>query len=163
MKKNTNKMKKLLLKLWSWIMKKLKKLDDKVDKLLPIASNFVQFVKKAIEHKDFDMITTGLKKLIPGTSDDFVIDEIVSLARIYIPKIALQLEIVTTISDVDDPREQLIAIFEKLENVSGEKWEKFCSQLGQQVLYDMSDGIITWGEAGVYLELYYKNYIQKQY
>lgn len=143
-------------------MKSAKKLDGTVDKLLPIVSNVVQGVKKAIEYKNFDMIVSVVKKLFPGGADDLIIDKAVSLARLYLPKIALQLQIVTTIADAEDPREQLIEIFEELQNVSDEKWEKFCTQLAQHILIDMADNKITWGEAGVYVELYYKTYILKQ-
>jgi hypothetical protein len=140
----------------------MKKLDTKVDKLLPIVSNVVQGVKKAIEYKNFDMIVSVVKNIIPGTADDLIIDKVVGLVREHLPKIALQLQIVTSIADTEEPREQLIKIFAELQNVSDETWAKFCSQLAQQLLIDMADNKITWGEAGVYMELYYKTYIKNK-
>lgn len=154
-------MKKLLLKLWAWIMRSVRNLDARIDILLPIVSNVVQGVKKAIEYKDFDMIVSVVKSIIPGTADDLIIDKAVALVRKHLPEIALQLQIVTAIADTEEPREQLIKIFAELQNVSDEIWQKFCSQLAQQLLIDMIDNKITWGEAGVYVELYYKTYIKK--
>lgn len=152
---------KIFKKVWAWIEGLWNDLDHQIEKLLPVATNVVQAVKTAIENKNFDMVTTVIKNLIPGQTDDVIIDKAVELARKHIPQLAIQLEIYNVIADISDPREQLIAVFEKLQTASGEKWQKFCTQLAQQVLVDMSDGKITWGEAGVYVELYYKTYIKK--
>lgn len=154
-------MKKFLLKLWSLILNLVNKLDIKVEQYLPVATNVVEAVKKAIANPAFDITTSVVKKLIPGKTDDVIIDKAVVLARAYIPKIALQLEIIEFITINDDPREQLLEVFSKLQNVSTETWQKFCSQLAQQIVIDMADNKISWGEAGVYVELYYKTYIKK--
>lgn len=155
-------MKKLLLKLWSFILKMISKIDDKVDELIPVATHVVEAVKKAVENPAFDITTQVVKNLIPGKTDDVIIDKAVLIARKYIPEISLRLQIIDQISDVEDPREQLIEIFGKLQDVSSQTWQKFCSQLAQQITIDMADGKITWGEAGVYVELYYLTYLKEK-
>jgi hypothetical protein len=154
-------MKRILLKLWSFILRMTNKIDGAVEKIIPVATNVVQAIKLAVENPLFEITTTVVKNIIPGQTDDIIIDRAVVLARLYIPRIALQLNIINSITDIEDPREQLQIIFAKLQNVKGEKWQKFCSQLAQQIVIDMADGKITWGEAGVYVELYYKTYIKK--
>jgi len=153
-------MKKILLRLWNFIMKIANKTSEEVKRLIPIATNVVQVVKVVMDNPAFDISAEVLKKLIPGEMDDMIIDRAVFLAKKYIPKIALQLEIINAITE--NPNADLKVVFAKLQHSSPEKWQKFCSQLAQQVLIDMSDDKITWGEAGVYVELYYRTYIQKQ-
>jgi len=154
-------MKKLLLKLWYWIMKLTKGLDKAIDRLVPIASAVVEGVKKGIEHGSIDIVADVVTRLIPGEFDDVIIDNAIVLGRKYIPVIALQLNIVSNISVIEEPREQLIAVFAKLQHAEGEVWQKFCSQLAQQLLIDMADNKITWGEAGMYVELYYKTFVKE--
>jgi len=142
-------------------MKMLRKLDKKVESLIPIASNVVQAIKVVMENGKLDMMATVLKQLIPGVKDDLIINSAVALAKKYVPVIALRLEIITSITNIEDPELQLIEIFGKLQDTSKVKWQMFCSQLAQQIVIDMADEKITWGEAGVYLELYYKTVIKK--
>lgn len=155
-------MKKLLLKLWYWVMKLLKGLDKAVDRLVPIASAVVEGVKKGIETGSIDIIGEVVKTIIPGDFDDFIINKAIALARKHIPTISMQLNI---IANIEDPEKQLIALFAKLKYTEGELWQKFCTQLAQQILVDLSNtddtpNEITWGESGVYVELYYKTFIQ---
>ena len=146
-------------------MKFIKGLDKAVEKLIPIATAVVEGVKKGIENGSVDIIAEVVKTVIPGEFDDFIINKAVAIARKHIPTIALQLNIVTEITNIEDPQEQLIAIFAKLQHTEGELWQKFCTQLAQQILVDLANdddtpNEITWGEAGVYVELYYKTFIQ---
>ena len=154
-------MKKLLLKLWGLILRMIHNIDNQVDKLIPVATSVVEGVKKAINNPAFDFGAAIVKSLIPGTKDDILIDKGIAIAREFIPKLALQLGIITAISEVEDPREQLLEIFGRLQNVSDKTWQMFCTQLAQQIVVDMADGKITWGEAGVYVELYYQTYLKK--
>ena len=153
-------MKKLLLKLWNFIMSMTNKLDNEVEKLIPVATNIVQAVKKAIENPAFEITAMVVKNLIPGSTDDVIIDKAIYLTKQNLPKIALQLEIIDSVTKFKNPEEQLLFIFKELNNVSSVKWQKFCSQLAQQIVIDMADEKISWGEAGVYVEMYYKTYIK---
>lgn len=158
-------MKKLLLKSWLFIMKKIHKLNADVDRLLPVASNVVEAVKSVLANPAFGFAAEIVKRLIPGAVDDMVIDRAIQLGNLYIPRIALQLKIVNDLTGIADPNDQLIEVFKHLESVSNHTWEKFCTQLAQQVLIDLAVNddtpkVITWGEAGVYVELYYKAYLK---
>lgn len=147
-------------KVWIWFKKLWSKLDDLSDKLIPLASAVVEGAKKAIEYKDFNMIVTVVKSLTPDVADA-VIDKAVELAKKYIPKIALQLEVIESLSDIEDVEEQMIAVFKKLEDISDEKWQRFCTGLAQEILVALADGKITWGEAGGFVEYYYRNYLKE--
>lgn len=159
-------MKKLLLKFWYFLMKMIRKLDKTVEKLIPIVSNGVEALKVVIENGKIDEWATILKSLIPGIKDDLIIDTVVALSKKYIPEISLQLKIITSITNIDNPEQQLIEIFGKLQNASDTQRQMFFSQLAQQIVVDMAQtddtpNKITWGESGVYLELYYQTVIKK--
>jgi hypothetical protein len=152
----------MLKKVWKWIKGLVRKADDLVEKALPVATAVVEGVKKAIDSGLFDAVSATVKSLIPGTADDVLIDKAVSIAKKQVPKLALQLQIVSGIAGIEDENEQMKAIFKALGESSGVEWQKFCTGLAQEVLIALADDKITWGEAGGLVEYYYRNYINKQ-
>ena len=155
-------MKKLLLKLWNFIMSMTNKLDNEVEKLIPVATNIVQAVKKAIENDQILIVLEVIKFTIPGNIDDKIIDKALELTRKYIPKIALQLQIINSITEIEDTNEQMIAVINVLKNASKEEQSKYWHELAKQILYALADGKVTWGESASIVEYHYKNYIKKQ-
>jgi|GEM_PF-1396790 len=159
-------MKKFFRKIWSWIKKMWKKVNDIADEYVPIAVNVVEAVKKAIESKKFSVIVTIIETFTPKATDE-IIDTIIALLKKYIPKISLQLQIIEAITDEEDPVKQIELIFQKIgEGITDEQWQKFCTGLAQEVLYTLakdSDGgsKITWAEAGTLIEYYYQNYVNQ--
>ncbi len=146
-------------------MKLLKGVDKVIGRLIPIATAVVEAVKELIETGNIDMIASVIKSLIPGEIDDLIIDKAVDFAKKNIVDVALRLNIVSGLADIKDQKEQLIAVFAELQKTEGLQWEQFCTQLAQQVLIDMAEDDdtpleITWGEAGVYVELYYKTFLK---
>lgn len=153
-------MKKIFGKVWSWFSGLWKKADNVVDKIIPVAVNVVQGVKKAIDTGNLDIVAEIAKKLIPGTVDDVIIDKAVEIAKKNIPRIAIQLDIIKNISEIEGTPEQMKEALLALKNVFGEKWEKFCTGLAQEILVVLSDGKVTWAEAAILSKRYYDEYVK---
>lgn len=148
-------------KVWKWIGGLFGKIEKKVEELIPVATNVVEGIKRVFEN---DQILTALewvKFVIPGDTDDKIIDKTLELLKRYIPKIALQLEIINSITDIEDQNEQMIAVLDVLKNASKEEQSKYWHELAKQVLYALSDNKITWGEAASLVEYDYRNRIKK--
>lgn len=153
-------MKKLFIKVWSWFSGLWKKTDNVVDKIIPVAVNVVQGVKKAIDTGNLDIVAEVAKKLIPGTVDDVIIDKAVEIAKKNIPRIAIQLDIIKNISEIEGTPEQMKEALFALKNVFGEKWEKFCTGMAQEIVVVMSDGDITTSEAWTLTKRYYDDFVK---
>src|SRR6056297_3053881 len=97
-------------KVWKWIENLFSTIEKKVEKLVPVATNIVQGVKKAIEDNRTEYVLEVVKFSIPGDTDDKIIDKAMKLAREYVPKIALQLQIINSITDLDDVNDQMVAV-----------------------------------------------------
>lgn len=152
-------MNKIFKKLFRWVNELIDKFDNKIDKLIPVAVNVVQAVKKAIESETFDIVKEIVKSLVPSTAD-FVIDKAVEIAKQNIPKLAIQLEIIKSISNIDNNTEQLQEALIALKDVFGIKWETFCTGLAQEILVVLSDGKVTWAEAAILSKRYYDEYVK---
>ena len=148
-------------KVWRWIENLFSTIEKKVEKLVPVATNIVQGVKKAIEDNRTEYVLEVVKFSIPGDTDDKIIDKAMKLAREYVPKIALQLQIINSITDLDDVNDQMVAVVEIVKQISPEEQSKYWHELAKQILYALADNKITWGEAGAIVEYHYKNYIKQ--
>jgi len=148
-------------KVWKWIENLFSTIEKKVEKLVPVATNIVQGVKKAIEDNRTEYVLEVVKFSIPGDTDDKIIDKAMKLAREYVPKIALQLQIINSITDLDDVNDQMVAVVEIVKQISPEEQSKYWHELAKQILYALADNKITWGEAGAIVEYHYKNYIKQ--
>jgi len=148
-------------KVWKWIENLFSTIEKKVEKLVPVATNIVQGVKKAIEDNRTEYVLEVVKFSIPGDTDDKIIDKAMKLAREYVPKIALQLQIINSITDLDDVNDQMVAVVDIVKQISPEEQSKYWHELAKQILYALADNKITWGEAGAIVEYHYKNYIKQ--
>jgi len=155
-------MKNLFKKIWQWIEGIFSKMEGTVEKFMPVATNIVEGVKKAIENDQILIVLEVIKFTIPGNIDDKIIDKALELTRKYIPKIALQLQIINSITEIEDTNEQMIAVINVLKNASKEEQSKYWHELAKQILYALADGKVTWGESASIVEYHYKNYIKKQ-
>ena len=149
-------------KVWKWIGDLFGKIEKKVEELIPIATNVVEGVKRAIENDQILTVIEWVKFAIPGDTDDKIIDKVLELTKEYIPKIALQLQIINSITDIEDKDKQMIAVLDVLKNASKKKKAQYWHELAKQVLYALSDDKITWGEAASFVEYDYRNRILKQ-
>lgn len=154
-------MKKIFGKISDWVGQLTKKIYKIVDKSIPVAVDVVQWVKKAIDSGEFQTVANIAKSVIPGTYDDVFIDKAVKIAEKEIPKLAIKLEIVEKVSDIEetDPtklKESLIA----LKSVFGDKWEQFCTGLASEIIVKLSNKTRTHIEAWKLAKEYYDKYVK---
>jgi len=155
-------MKNLFKRIWVWIEGIFSIVENKVEALVPVATNIVVCVKKAIEDNRTEYVLEVIKFTIPGDTDDKIIDKAMKLAKKYVPKIALQLQIIKSVTELENVNDQMVAVVDIVKQVSPEEQSKYWHELAKQVLYALADHKITWGEAGAIVEYHYKNYIKKQ-
>lgn len=138
------------------IKKFFSRADKLKDKLLPIAVNVVQAIKKAIESGTVEFVADIVKTLIPGTADDVVIDKAVKFAKERVPHLCIQLEILNIANSSPDVESAL----EALKLTYGDKWEQFTSGLAGELMEMLSDGKIDREEAKYLAKEYYDKYIK---
>ena len=156
---------KALKQFGSWLKVTLLKLTNATEKVLdkyvPIAVKVTNALKEAMDSGKVDSIAAIVKIPLPAAGDA-VVDTIVVLYEKWIPKIAMAAGIIESIIDVEDPKEQLRMVFEKIAaGIPEDQRQKFLSQITTQVAYDLSaeddtPGKITWGEVAAYVEITYK-------
>lgn len=153
-------MKNLLLKIWSFIEGLFSKLDKEVEKLIPVATNIVEGVKQVVESETTESVLQVIKFIIPGDTDDKIIDKAMKIAQEYIPKIAYQLNIIESITDIEDVNEQMIAVVNVLKHSNDDTKSDYWHELAAFTLKQLADGRLTLGEAGSIVEYHYQNYIK---
>lgn len=153
-------MKKFLSKIWTFIEGLFSKAEKEVEKYVPIAVNIVEGVKRTIESRTFKSVVEIVKFAIPGDADDKIIEKVLAVAGEYIPKIADQLNIIESITDIEDVNDQMIAVVHALKSVDGDTQNDYWHELAAFVLKKLADGKITLGEAGAIAEYHYQNYVK---
>lgn len=151
---------KIFKKIWQFVIEIFASLESKVEKMTPIATNIVEGVKKALENPTVTSVIEVIKFTIPGDTDDKIINKALELAREYVPKIALRLEIINSITGIEDINDQMIAVVNALKNANDEQKSDYWHELATFILRKLADGKITLGEAGAICEYHYRNYIK---
>jgi len=159
-KKEKIKMKKFLQKIWAFVVGMFSKLEQEVEKYVPVATNIVEAVKKVVESQTTGAVLEVIKFTIPGDTDDKIIDKAMELAKEYIPKIAKQLGIIDAITDIEDVNEQMIAVVNVLKEVNDDTKSDYWHELATFILKQFADGKLTLGEAGAIVEYHYQNYVK---
>jgi hypothetical protein len=151
---------KLLRKIWRFIENLFSRVEEEVERYVPIAVNIVEGVKRTVESDQFISVTEIVKFAIPGDTDDKIIDKVLEITKKYISKIALQLRIVESITDIEDVNEQMIAVVNALKNANDEQKNDYWHELSAFILRKLADGKISLGEAGSIAEYHYQNYVK---
>lgn len=138
--------------LWQSIKTLFDKVEDEVKKDVVISISVVQRVKAVIDSPVADVVTA----LIPGSADDNVKE----MLRIWLPKVLLELSLVESVSNIEDPNAQLQTILEKLKLSSDEVKNAFYHSLASLVLQKLSDGKLSWSDAVAIAEYYYQNHVK---
>lgn len=153
-------MKKLINKIWQAVRSLYDRLAGKTKKYVPIAIKIVEGVKKVMDTPVDDVILTIVKGAIPGTADDVMIDKIKATVEKWLPKILLELKLVDSIANIEDPNLQLKAILAQLKLSSDETQAIVYHGLASLILEKLSDGELSWSDSVAIAEYYYQN-IQK--
>ncbi len=152
-------MNKLLAKIWRAVHLAYHKIVEETRQWVPIAVNVVEGIKVVMDTPVDDVVLSIVKLAIPGGADDVVIDKIKSTVEQWLPKILLELKLVDGIANIDDPNEQLKAILAQLKLSSDETKNIIYSGLASVILEKLSDGKLSWSDAGAISEYYYKNVV----
>jgi len=151
-------MKKFLKKIWSAIRSLYESIVGNTRKYVPIAINIVEAIKSVMDTPVDDVIAEILKRAIPGTADDILIDKVKSVVEKWLPKILLELRLVESISGIEDENEQLQAVLAQLKLSSEETQNILYHGLASLILEKLSDGELSWSDAVAISEYYYINF-----
>lgn len=155
------KIRKFLKKVGNFIAELWSKADVIVEKVTPIAIKVVEQIKGVNESATGDIIEMVITKAIPGKADDVLIEQIRLRLKEYLPIALKSLNISQSIADIDEPNEQLKAIIVAI-NISPEQAKNtFYHGLCTMIVDNLSDGRLTWAEAGQIAEYYYSNIYKK--
>jgi hypothetical protein len=151
-------MKKFLKKIWEAVKVVYEKLVGTTQKLVPVAINVVEGIKKVMDSPVDDIILGIIAAAIPGDADDKLIEKISLTVQKWIPKILLELKLVDSIAHITDPNEQLKAILAQLKLSSSETQNIIYHGMASLILEKLSDGKISWTDAVAISEYYYTNF-----
>lgn len=154
-------MKKAFKKFVKWLKRTYVKLSVISKKYIDIAVNVVEAIKKIQDSPVDDIILFLVKMAIPGDADDKLINRVSDTLKEWIPKILLDLRIIDSIANIEDPNEQLKAVLAELKFSSVEAENVFYHSLAALIMEKLSDGKITWSEAVRISEYYYQHVIKK--
>lgn len=155
------KLKIFLAQIWSFISSLWKKATDEIKQITPIAVGAVNVLKTVNESFVGDIVETVIAALIPGKVDDIIIQNIRIKLRIILPKVIVKLNIANSISQIQDPNEQLKAIVVAINMSSDETKNIYYHSLSVLILQSLSDGKLTWSESVQIAEFYYTNIYKK--
>ena len=145
----------IFTKMWAFISKLWKSLDEETKTLAPVAISVVQAIKNVMDGPIDDILLYVLKQAIPGNADDVLIDKINSTIKEWLPKILTDLNIANSIANIEDPNDQLQAILDALKLSSNETQNIFFHGFGSLILEKLSDGKLSWSDATAITEYYY--------
>ncbi len=155
------KIKNFLSKIWMFILNLWNAADKIIDQYTPIAIKVVEEIKKINESTTGDIIEVILTRVIPGSADDAAIRVLRDKLRAILPRLLLQLNIVSSIGQIEDPNEQLRAVIATINMSADETRNAYYHVLCSLVLEALTDGKITWSEAVHISEYYYTKLYKK--
>lgn len=155
------KIKLFLTQIWVFLSSLWTKASDEVKKITPIAIGAVNALKGINDSFAGDIIETVLSAIIPGKVDDIVIHNVRVKLKEILPKVIKQLNIANSISNIQDPNEQLKAIVVAINMSSDETKNIYYHSLSVLILQSLADGKLTWSESVQIAEFYYTKIYKK--
>lgn len=123
--------------------------------IIPVAVDIAEGIKKAINHPAEDVISEIIKGIIPGKTDDIIIDKVRKLISENIVGVITSLKMVESIATIKDPNKQLKAILASIKFSSKDEANEFYAKLAASVAEKLSDGRLTIKEAYELTQEYY--------
>lgn len=150
---------KFFQKILNFVKKAFGALKNETKEYLPIAIKAVEALKKVMNSPVDDIILTVVGIVIPGIPSDKV-NIIKDKIEAALPKILLEMNLVNSITNIEDTNAQLQAILNALKvSTDDTKAEKYHT-LASKLLVILSDGKVSWGEAVMFTEWYYQTYVK---
>jgi len=132
-------------------------LKKETKRMVPIAINVVEGIKKVMDGPVDDIVLAVVKNAIHGSADDLLIDKVQAVVKEWLPKILLELKMVEGIAGIEDQNEQLQAILAQFKLSSDESKNIFYHGFCSLILEKLSDGKIDWSDSILISEYYFKN------
>lgn len=149
-------MKKLLQKVWSWVRGVYEKVMGTSTKLVPVAIRVVEGLKRAMEGNVDDVVAFIIKRAIKGEADDLIIDKVKKMVEDWLPKIALELNIINSINGIEDKNDQLKAILDEIKKLDQKgQWITWHSY-AVMIIDLLADGEWSWSDSVVLAEAVFK-------
>ena len=146
-------------KIWEKIKSIFQSARAEVERLAPTAVDIVQAIKSFVDSPIDDLILDIVKKAIPGTADDALIDKAIVTLKTWLPIWLRRLELIENISKIKDVNEQMKAILAAFEVVPTNVKATFYKEFAGLVLEKLSDGKLSRSEC---IELAQKVYNNRQ-
>ena len=155
------KIKIILLKVKAFVLTIYDKADELVERIVPVAINVVEEIKKINETTTGDIIELIITKAIKGEADDLIIRNLRVKLKEKLPEVIEVMRLALNIAKVDDKNLQAKMVLDAInfspEQVKNAHYHTFCSMLIESV----SDGKLTWGESVILAQYVYDNIYQK--
>lgn len=149
-------MKQFLKKIWAKAVEFFTGSEEKAKKFTVTAIKVTNAVKSFIDSPLCDIAAFGLKKAIPGTADDVIIDAILTKAEEGLPKLIAQETIVLGLLENSTLEEKANFVLNKIKFASDEAKNEFYHQFCVRTILYLSDGKVTYGEAVILAEMVYQ-------
>ena len=151
------KIKIILLKVKAFVLNIFDKADELVERIVPVAINVVEEIKKINETTTGDIIELIITKAIKGEADDLIIRNLRVKLKEKLPEVIEVMRLALNIAKVDDKNLQAKMVLDAInfspEQVKNAHYHTFCSMLIESI----SDGKLTWGESVIIAQYYYDN------
>ena len=121
------------------------------------AVNVLQAIKKGIDSNTFKTLKDLVVTLIPGTTDDVIVNAVVAVLDEDLPKSCTALGIVYDAASKGTDVEKLAAIMQGISNTTTDKKAKIYTELAAKIATQLSDGKLSWNEIIVDTQYIYSN------
>jgi len=121
------------------------------------AVNVLQAIKTGIDSNTFKTLKDLVVTLIPGTTDDVIVNAVVSVLDEDLPKACTALGIVYDAASKGTDVEKLAAIMQGISNTTADKKAKIYTELAAKIATQLSDGKLSWNEIIVDTQYIYSN------
>lgn len=121
------------------------------------AVNVLQAIKTGIDSNTFKTLKDLVVTLIPGTTDDVIVNAVVAVLDEDLPKACTALGIVYDAASKGTDVEKLAAIMQGISNTTTDKKAKIYTELAAKIATQLSDGKLSWNEIIVDTQYIYSN------
>lgn len=138
------------------ILSILAKAEDLIEKIAPVAINFVDAVKSINESAVGDFIELVVTKAISGNADDIVIRNLREKLKESLPDILEEMRLVLRLSQIEDNNLQLKAIIDAIQMSPDKTKDYYYHTFAIIVTERISDGHLSMSDSVFIAEQYFK-------
>lgn len=121
------------------------------------AVSMLQAIKSGIDSDTFKTLKDLVLTMVPGTTDDVIVNAIVAILDEDLPKACTALGIIYDAASKGTDVEKLAAIMQGISNTTTDKKAKIYTELAAKIATQLSDGKLSWNEIIVDTQYIYSN------